>query len=140
MEVLALALLAAQPAERPQGDCGLPNTERDIQYCRHMEQMKEFEIKTVEIAAVGTGDEMVSLRPAARDCKLNNQVDSIEGTRAYFNIVNATKKSKRCLADWIRVNKPNLEWTAQKEKELEGFVQLNPRRQSRRKLMRVSTG
>jgi hypothetical protein len=119
--LLSLALLVAQPAEQP--NCESPQTKRDIEICRYLKRNEELEVKTVDEIGFGTNDEMFSLRPAARKCKLMNHVDPIDAERSFFRIINATEESKKCLLKWIRMNTPNLEWTEQKEKELEGFVQ-----------------
>jgi hypothetical protein len=119
--LLSLALLVTQPAAQP--NCESPPTKRDIEICRYLKRMEELEVKTVDKVAFGTNDEMFSLRPAARKCKLINHVDPIDTERSFFRIINATVESKKCLLKWIRINTPKLEWTEQKEKELEDFVQ-----------------
>ena len=120
---LSLALLVAQPAEQPKTNCASPQTERDVEICRYLKRMEGLEIKTVVKVAFGTNDEMFSLRPAARECMAINQIDPIDHEWSFFRIINASKDTKKCFLEWIRMNKPNLEWTEQKEKEFEGVVQ-----------------
>ena len=88
-----------------------------------MNEFKKLEIKTVDAVAVGTHEEMLSLRPAARSCELMNRVDGIDDKRAFFEIVNASDISRKCIIEWIRMNKPHLELTSEKKKELGGYVE-----------------
>jgi hypothetical protein len=115
-----LALLVMQPTDTPKNHCTSPETEREKAICAYLKKMEEIEIVTVDEVAFGTFEEMFSLRPAARECGLMNHVDPIDENRAYFQIVNASSKSKSCLIKWVRQYQPNLELTSERKKELEG--------------------
>jgi hypothetical protein len=122
MTYLALAILIMQPAGQWKADCESPQTQREIDICTYLKFLEKFEIKKVEIVAVGTHEEMISLRSVARGCGLVNHIDPIDKDRSMFQIINSTKNSKKCILKWIKRETPNLEWTEQKEMEFEGFI------------------
>jgi hypothetical protein len=123
MMLSILTILAMQLADKPNYNCTSPETERVAAACEYLKKMEGFKILTVDDVAFGTIDQMFLLKTIARDCGLLNQVDPVDEKNAYFRIVNASSETKSCLVEWIRKNKPTLEWTVEKQKELERFVE-----------------
>ena len=103
-------------------NCKSAQSDRDKHICSYYDVLQKLEIKTVDDVAVGTNEEMFSLKPIARSCKLLNNVDYIDEKTSFLKIINASQESKTCIIQWIRSNKPKLELTPEKKEEL-GFVQ-----------------
>ncbi len=98
--------------------CNSPQTERDVAVCRYLQAVEKLEIRTVESVAVGSQEQMLALRSQARECGLINRVDHIGEHVSTFDIINADTESKKCLVDWLEINKPKLVFSEERLKRL----------------------
>ena len=120
MIIFTSLLLLTMPPDKM---CLDPSSDRDISICEYLKKVKNFEIKTVDEIAFGTIDQMFALKKPARECRVINHVDPLDEKHAILRIINASQQSKTCLVRWIQANKPELEFTAEKKKEIFGRVQ-----------------
>lgn len=117
--LLALTLLAASAPPAYEEQCADPTSERDRQICAYMKRVLELEIRTVETVAVGTIEQLKSIRPQARKCELLNRIDPVGidplgNEVSVLDIINASDAGRLCLTAWIKENAPQLEFSEEK--------------------------
>ena len=116
--LLVLALTVPQGVGDLRERCSDPVGDQDAAQCSYLKQIDELEIRSVESVAVGTEDEMRSLRPKARKCGLINRIDYVGPEVSVFDIVNAEPKQRDCLTSWIEAKAPHLAFSESKLQSL----------------------
>ncbi len=85
--------------------CIDPQTDKDKKVCAYLNDIAKLEIKTVEKVAVGTVEEMLAIKPAAKQCGLINRVDPLfEEQVAVLEVINANEVSISCMNVWLANN------------------------------------
>lgn len=116
ISLFLLSLAAAQePVRQDPIGCEQDAPVRDPNQCAPLYEEDDFKIYSIESVAVGSIEEMKSIRPKARECGLTNRMDYLGLVDlAVFDIFDATQESRECMISWIETEMPHLRYSKER--------------------------